>query len=573
MSLQEKHNHQVLFLGGHEQAVHEAIAELAREDFVDLLWRKDPRAWRGDRKRYEAIQGALGWLDVPEKMQERLADIDAFVRDVHQAGFTHVLLMGMGGSSMAPLVITRSFPPRNSPMVLNVLDTTDPSTIVRIEESLPLSKTLFIVASKSGTTAEPNALVDYFYAEAVKTDPAAPGRSFAAITDPGSPLARQAAERRFRKVFLNYPDIGGRYSALSLFGLLPAALYGIEIRESLAGAQRMAHACRTEIPVADNPAVLLGAAAGQLARSGRDKLTLLMPDAFASFGMWLEQLVAESTGKNGVGILPVAGEPPGAADEYGNDRFFIYFRFAATPNRCLDELTDTLRGMDHPVAIIDMRTDPSRFGEEFFRWEIATAVAGRLLDINPFDQPNVQESKDRTNRLLAFAQEHGGLPEQQVICGEGNLRFFGTVEGANGRDVLRRFFAVSTPHEYMAFMAYGEETDETTRLLQDIQGRVRRATRLAVTAGYGPRYLHSTGQYHKGGPPTGRFLLLVTNPSRDREIPDRSFTFGTFMQAQAAGDMEALGGRGRPVLAIHLGTDLSTGLRALSALLEESLGV
>ncbi len=566
-------NRQVLSPGPYEVAVRERLASLDAGRFVARLWGGDPTLWARDPAGQAAVRGGLGWLRVAEAMRERLDELWRFAAEVRGAGFRHIVHMGMGGSSLAPLVFqrtcARTAPDRIS-LPLTVLDTTDPATILRIEREVPLAETLFIVASKSGTTAEPNAFGEYFYARVRERRGDAAGQNMVAITDPGTPLATQARERGYRRVFLNFPDIGGRYSALSYFGLVPAALAGVDVEGVLDGAVRMAQACDPGRPALDNPGVALGAAMGELARRGRDKVTVLVSEPIATLGMWLEQLIAESTGKDGAGLLPVADEPIGDPAVYGADRLFVYVRLGEEDGTALERGVEALRADGHPVVTIWM-DDPVSLGQEFFRWEIATATAGAILGINAFDQPNVQESKDHTNRLLEVVRAQGHLPEEAPALTDGGLRLFGdrverTVEGT-----LARFLGQARPGDYVALMAYLTEEPATHRALQAIRTRLRDHTRLATTLGYGPRFLHSTGQYHKGGPNTGLFLQLTADDAVDAAIPGAPYTFGVFKRAQALGDLAALRAHGRRVIRIHLGSDVAGGLRQLDAALAAAL--
>ena len=542
-------------------AVRARLDQLEKDRFASRLWRMDPTLWSADPKVQPGIRGALGWLHVAEKMVEVLGDLAGFTREAQTAGFRHVVHMGMGGSSLAPLVFQRTFPPLPHGLPVTVLDTTDPATIAGVERAVPLAQTLFIVASKSGTTAEPAAFGEYFYAKlgALKGERA--GENFVAITDPGTPLVEEGLRRRYRRVFLNFPDIGGRYSALSYFGVVPAALQGVDVAGLLDRALRMMHACAPSVPAPENPGVALGAAMGELARRGRDKVTLLVAEPVATLGMWLEQLMAESTGKAGTGVLPVDGEPLGDPAVYGEDRLFAHIRLGRDDG-ALDRGVQRLREAGHPVVTVQM-DDALDLGQEFFRWEIATATAGAILGINAFDQPNVQESKDNTNRLLDGVRKDGRLPEEPPAIVEEPLRLYGDRTGRTIAGALGRWLAQGRPGDYIALMAYLPEEPATHQALQSIRVRLRNGTRLATTLGYGPRFLHSTGQYHKGGPATGLFLQLTADDGEDVSIPGSPYTFGIFKRAQALGDLEALRRHGRRVIRIHLGGDVRQGLRDL----------
>jgi transaldolase/glucose-6-phosphate isomerase len=569
-ALAEPPDRQMLDPGESGTAVKKRIDRLKQEGFCSRLWRKDPSLWKSDPKAQSTISNSLGWLHVAEKMEENLPAISRFVEEVKSAGFRHVVHMGMGGSSLAPLVFERTFAQGHGGLPLTVLDTTDPATILRIEQQVPVRDTLFVVASKSGTTAEPLAFGDYFYdkVKTLKKDRA--GQNFIAITDPGTPLVDLAQERGFRHVFLNFPDIGGRYSALSYFGLVPAALLGVNVEELLARALRMVHACASYLETDDNPGVALGAALGELGRHGRDKVTFLVSEPILTLGTWLEQLVAESTGKEGTGLLPVAGEPAGDPSVYGQDRLFAYIRLRGARDEALERRVAALREAGHPIITIQM-DDPFDVGQEFFRWEIATAIAGAILGINAFDQPNVQESKNNTNRLLALAREQGKLPEEHPSLQEGPLSLYGSQQEPTVAGALQQFLVQARPGDYVALMAYLTEEPGTEEALQTIRLKLRDSLHVATTLGYGPRYLHSTGQYHKGGPNTGLFLQLTADVLQDARIPDQPYSFGLFKRAQAQGDLEALRKHDRRVIRIHLGADVATGLEALMVATESAL--
>ena len=561
---------QTLYLGKHEKVVNERITMLAQEHFVERMWARDPGLWKADQKNRDNIMGSLGWLDVAEKMALHIDDIYEFVAEALSAGLKNAVLMGMGGSSMAPLLFTRTFPVGTGGMPLAVLDTTDPATIRGIERKLSVAKTLFIVASKSGTTAEPNAFGEYFFAKADALKELTAGGSFAVITDPGSTLEKLARQRCFRGVIHNFKDIGGRYSALSYFGLLPAALMGLDIDKLVQRAIRMQKACSFDTPVSENPGVVLGAAIGELARQGIDKLTFLMPEPISALGLWLEQLIAESTGKEGAGILPVADEPTGRSVDYGDDRLFVFFSVEEQIDLPLENLVDDLKKAGKPVIAIRLN-DLFDLAQEFYRWEIATATAGRVLGINPFDQPNVQESKDSTNRLIEEVKAKGRLTESEPALREGGLSFYTDISGGSGCSVLKAFFSTVHPSDYVALQAYLTETRSTTKALQDMRAAIRDSLGLATTLGYGPRFLHSTGQFHKGGPNKGLFLQLTVDDPEDAAIPGTNYTFGILKKAQAAGDLEALKKHGRRTMRIHLGKNVEEGLAGLSKIVLESL--
>jgi transaldolase/glucose-6-phosphate isomerase len=544
------------------------LEKLENQAFVARLWRKDPGLWKSDPQVQKQISNSLGWLNVAEKMEENLSVLRDFREEVHRAGFRHVVHMGMGGSSLAPLVFERTFKPGKNGLPLSVLDTTDPATILKVEKEIPLEHTLFIVASKSGTTAEPLAFGDYFYYRLKEIKGEQAGENFIAITDPGTPLVKLAQKRKFRRVFLNYPDIGGRYSALSYFGLLPAALMDIDLTEFLARALRMLHACASCIPADENPGFQLGVFIGVLARRGRDKLTFLTQDSISSLGMWLEQLLAESTGKESNGILPVAGEPAGDPDDYGQDRLFVHLRLQERTDQALEKKAEALIKAGQPVITIKLE-DHLDLAQEYFRWEFATAVAGAVLGINPFDQPNVQESKDNTNRLLELVEEKGALPVNKPDLVESPLSVFTSQARKDFSTTLEDFLLQAHTGDYLSLMAYLTETAANQQTLQEIRTRLRDRMKLATTLGYGPRFLHSTGQYHKGGPNNGLFIQLTADVKQDLPVPDRTYSFGTLKNAQAQGDFQALQKHGRRVIHVDLGPSAPAGLSALLNALEK----
>jgi len=567
-AMAEPVDRQRLDLGGYAGAVQARLAAMDADQFSPRLWRGDASLWTADPKAQAGIRDGLGWLHVADKMEESLDDLRRFLAEVRGPGFRHVGPMGMGGSSLAPLVFQRTFRAGKDALPLTVLDTTDPGTILAVERSVPLAETLFIVASKSGTTAEPLAFGEYFFAKLQALKGPRAGENLVAISDPDTPLVATGKARGYRRVFLNFADIGGRYSALSYFGLVPAALMGVEVGQLLDRALHMEHACTSCVPLRDNPGVVLGAAMGELGRRGRDKITLIVSEPIAALGLWLEQLMAESTGKAGTGLLPVADEPVGDPSVYGQDRVFAYLRLGQ--GNGLDGSVDGLRRAGHPVVTIQM-DDPLDAGQEFFRWEIATATAGAILGINAFDQPNVQESKDNTNRLLGVARTQGRLPEDAPGQREGTLSLYGDHLGATVADGLARFLGQAHPGDYVALMAYLTESPEMDQALQTLRVQIRNRTRLATTLGYGPRFLASTGQYHKGGPATGLFVQLTVDDQEDAPVPGSPYTFGTFKRAQALGDLEALRKHGRRVVRVHLGRDARQGLRDLERALRAAL--
>ncbi len=505
------------------------------------LWDRDPTLWKDDAATGEKIRNRLGWLISPAQMLGEVAALRQFADEARKAGLKHAVLLGMGGSSLCPEVCRNTYGVAPGYLDLRVLDTTDPAAIAACERSVDLRRTLFINASKSGTTIESASLARYFWEKAPR------GEQFVAITDPGTALDQEGQNRGFRRVFRNPADIGGRYSALSYFGLVPAALIGADLDALLDRAERMVKACGPAVPVAKNPGVTLGAALGELAAKGRDKVTFVLSPRIADFGNWVEQLLAESTGKEGKGLMPVVGEPFGGPEVYGNDRVFVAMLLEDDTEIGIDAKLAALERAGHPVFRLPLK-NALDLGGEFFRWEVATAICGMEMKINPFDEPNVTESKDNTSRLLKQYEEQGRLPDEP---------------SATPQDVPR-LLGQAQPGDYLALLAFLDPRPEYASRLQSIRANLRDATRLATTLGLGPRYLHSTGQLHKGGPNKGVFLLLTADNAQDLPIPGRPFTFGTLKQAQALGDLESLKRRGRRVLRLHLGKDVPAGLDELA---------
>ncbi|HET7789675.1 MAG TPA: bifunctional transaldolase/phosoglucose isomerase [Gemmatimonadales bacterium] len=483
------------------------------------IWSHDPTVWKEDPATPE-IRDRLGWLTVGEAMAQQVKDLSAFA-DAARASFSRVVLCGMGGSSLAPEVLWRTFRAAKGFPALHVLDSTDPRAVRAAVDGVDISRVLFLISSKSGTTQESDAFFRHFWERT-----GGKGEQFVAITDPGTPLAGLAADRKFRRAFLNPADIGGRYSALSYFGLVPAALLGLDVAKLLHRAHRMTEACAAFVAGYQNPAAWLGAILAEAALGGRNKATFVLSPGIASFGLWVEQLLAESTGKEGKGVLPVAGEPLGAPEVYGADRVFISIALADERDQKIDGQLGALAAAGHPVVrlVLDDRYD---IGAEFFRWEFATAVLCSILRINAFDQPNVAESKQNTKNVLAKKEPPAAAATAQE---------------------LDRFYAGVKPGDYVALMAYLPPTPDSDRRLAGIQRTLRDRLKVAVTLGYGPRFLHSTGQFHKGGPPVGNFLQITDRAPDDLPIPGEPFTFGTLETAQAEGDLRALRSRGRPAL-------------------------
>ncbi|MFQ6101285.1 MAG: glucose-6-phosphate isomerase [Anaerolineae bacterium] len=578
-------------LGSHQDTVDAALAEMKDQRVMDRIWTHDHTVWKPEPVE---ITNRLGWLDIAKVMLENAPRLEALAEAVHADGYTHALLLGMGGSSLAAEVFRKTFGVGEGYLDLAMLDSTDPGAVLahgsaespRSAARLDLSRTLFIVATKSGTTVETLSLFKFFYnrvAEALGIDPSTllgasqAGAHFIAITDPGSKLVNIAQAYNFRATFLNDPNIGGRYSALSYFGLVPAALVGVDIGPLLDRALAMASGCSTYVVTQNNPAARLGAILGELAKAGRDKVTFAISPAIASFGDWVEQLIAESTGKEGKGILPVVGEPLGPPEVYGSDRVFVHLRLGSPlpgpPPQAgegdHDVALSLLEAAGHPVVRLHLR-DPYDLGGQFFLWEMATAVAGHLLGINPFDQPNVEAAKVQARRMVAEYREKGTLPAQTPALSGDGIAIYGDVKAASPAEALTTFVSQAQPGNYIALQAYLQPTAETDAALAALRVRLRDRFRVATTVGYGPRFLHSTGQLHKGDAGNGLFIQFTADDSHDAPIPDEagspesSISFGVLKTAQALGDEQALLDAGRRVIRFHLGADVVGGLRRLS---------
>jgi glucose-6-phosphate isomerase len=543
------------------EAIRERLRLFDEARFGERLWQRDASLFKPEPEHQRIIAGSLGWLAMPEAMATKVDDIVSFVHGVVADGYRHVVLLGMGGSSLAPEVLRATFGVSDGFLELLICDSTDPTAVRALEGAVDLATTLFVVASKSGGTTETASFHAYFYQRLRELEGDAAGRHFVAITDPETTLHHEALGQRFRAIFLNPPDIGGRYSALSYFGLVPAALTGLDVGRLLEHARHVATVCGPAVKAHENPAVKLGAAIGEAARAGRDKMTVITSPTLSAFGTWLEQLVAESTGKEGVGIVPVDGESVGAPEVYGDDRIFVYLRLSGEHDARHREELHALSQAGHPVISLAL-SDIWDLGGEFLRWEIATAAAGVVLGIDPFDQPDVQESKDLTRRLLTTFVTDGRLPELPPADDGATMSVFVGDEAAD--EALRRLFDDLKPGDYFAVQAYLPPSEPVTRILQAVRMTVRDRTGVATTVGYGPRYLHSTGQLHKGGRPQGVFLQLTCgDPGGDLEIPGQPYSFGVLKRAQARGDLEALRRRGLRVLHVDLGKDLLPGITAL----------
>jgi transaldolase / glucose-6-phosphate isomerase len=561
-----------------DAAIRSRLEAFRADRVAERLWAKDGSLWAESGKAPEEVARWLGWLDLPDAMAARVTELEHLARDVREDGYRRAAVLGMGGSSLAPELFSHVFGWAGGPdgsgaaapggLELRILDSTHPDAVRGFRSWASDQRTLFCVSSKSGSTTEPNA----FQAAMGEI---APALDFIAITDPDTPLAELARAQEFRGIVTGPPDVGGRYSALSVFGLVPAALNGVDVGALLERARRMADACRTE--PAENPGLRLGAFIGEATLAGRDKLTILAGDRLAPLGDWVEQLVAESTGKEGQGIVPVVGEPISAPDAYADDRCFVRIRVAGEHEPALDGLADALEARGHPVQRIQL-ADAYDVGAEFVRWEVATAVAGIVLGIDPFDQPNVQESKDATTSLLDAYRAKGALIQPMPLLGEPGISVSADPSAIGDAPVsvdgaLAQLLGLARAGvDYVAILAYLPRDPEIEARLQAVRARIGEATGAATTLGFGPRFLHSTGQLHKGGPDTGVFLQLTAEPSKDLPIPGWEESFGTLVAAQALGDLAALQKRGRRVIRLHA-ADADAGLSRLEAIVGATLSV
>lgn len=571
-------------LNRQRQALGEALGAKAMQSLeawrsegtLRRLWKRDASVWTGaDEAKW------LGWLDILDREAGQLDSYRAFAEEVKREGFSDLVLLGMGGSSLGPEVLAETFGQQPGFPRLRILDSTDPAQVRATEQAIDLTRTLFIVSSKSGSTLEPNIFRDYFLdrvKSAIGADKA--GSRFVAVTDPGSAMEKAAQRDGFRRIFYGEPSIGGRYSVLSAFGLAPAAAAGLDVGRMIESARTMMRSCGPDVPPAENPGVLLGAAMGSAALAGRDKLTVVAPHALADFGAWAEQLIAESTGKNGRGIIPIDAEPLGPPQCYGQDRLFVQLRLDGQADGGQDAALAALEKAGHPVVRIDLASRDDLV-QEFVRWEFATAVAGSLIGINPFDQPDVEASKIKTRELTDAVEATGALPpETPLWSGEGvelytdptNAAALTKAGATTLAGWLRAHLARVAPGDYVALLAYLERDERHKEMLTRMRLALRDAKHVATCVGFGPRFLHSTGQAYKGGPNSGVFLQITGHPHHDLDIPGRKFSFGTVEAAQARGDFEVLAERGRRALRVHLtGEGHSGGLQAVEAALADAL--
>jgi transaldolase/glucose-6-phosphate isomerase len=558
------------------QSVDATLKDWQANHKMARLWRGDARLWTSDDE-----DKWVGWLRVVEGQLAHVQQLADAAADAAKAGFTHALLLGMGGSSLCPEVLKFTFGKQTGYPELHVLDSTDPAQIRSVESKVDLARTLCIVASKSGSTLEPNIFKQYFFhriKQAVGNGKA--GQHFIAITDPGSKMQQVAERDGFRKIFFGVPSIGGRYSALSNFGMVPAAILGLDLQKFLKRTDEMVQACGPDVPTDQNPGAPLGAILGALGNLGRNKITMITSPGIHDLGAWLEQLLAESTGKQGKGLIPVDRETLGPPEVYGEDRLFVHLRLSREPDAAQKQKLDALRRAGQPVVEIEL-ADVYDLGQEFFRWEIATAVAGAILGINPFNQPDVEASKVVTRQLTEAYEKTGKLPQEDPFFEEGGIKLFADETNAANLSKLasnRSLTAFLRAHlnqlgqgDYLALLAYIEMNGVHEEQLQVMRHAVRDRKRVATCLGFGPRFLHSTGQAYKGGPNTGVFLQITCDDANDLPVPGQKYTFGIVKSAQARGDFQVLAERKRRALRVHLPKDVRSGLQQLGRAVADAL--
>jgi transaldolase/glucose-6-phosphate isomerase len=556
-----------------ESDVKASLADWTKAGKVKRLWDGDPLLWSGeDENKW------LGWLHITEQQIAGIENLKAIAADVKKSAFKDALLLGMGGSSLCPEVLRMTFGKLAGYPNLHVLDSTDPGQIKSIEEKVDLSSTICIVSSKSGSTLEPNIYKQYFFERVkAKVGEKEVGNHFIAITDPGSKMQKVAEKDKFRKIFMGVPSIGGRYSALSNFGMVPGAIIGLDIPKFLKSTQEMVEACGAASDACDNPGVLLGTILGVAAKQGRDKLTIVTSPGIFDLGAWLEQLIAESTGKSGKGIIPVDREALTDPKVYGDDRVFAYLRLQSDQDKKQSAAVDALAKAGHPVVRIVL-PDTYALGQEFFRWEIATAVAGAIIGINAFNQPDVEASKIETRKLTSEYETTGKLPPEFPFFTDDNVKLYADPKntaalkgGVNLAGHLKKHLDRIGAGDYFGVLGYITMSEENEKLLQTIRLAVRDKKKVATVLGFGPRFLHSTGQAYKGGPNKGVFLQITADDAVDLRVPQQTYTFGVVKAAQARGDFSVLAERGRRALRVHLGKDLAAGLAVLNDAVQQAL--
>jgi len=568
-SLADEISTQQISCGKLDTEINSTYASITKKNIVNLLFKKDASLWNKDEKQTKEISLRLGWLTLPDHYEQKVKDLTSFATQVKEEGFTNAILLGMGGSSLCSEVAVQTFGSRKGYPELLVLDNTSTEAISALEKKINIDKTLFIAASKSGNTEETLSFFHYFYKKLEDKKFNNPGNNFIAITDDGTPLVKLAKQYNFKKTFLNQPDLGGRYSVLSDFGLVPMALMGVDIAALLASAKQMEISCKHE-DAATNPGVELGVLLGVCQKRKKDKVTFVLSSSIKSFGYWVEQLLAESTGKEGRGLIPINGEEPGSPDVYGNDRVFIHMYLTSDNNKADEKKLEALEKAGHPVVRICL-ADKLALGGEYYRWEIATAIAGLIIDINPFDQPNVEESKKNTSDILEDWVKDGSFKKSDPLINMDGISIYGSkktesvasAHHSSIADFIDAFTKQAATNNYIALLPYFLMTDSRTKILQEWRQKMRDELKTATTLLNGPRYLHSTGQLHKGGPDTGLYFLLVCDEEKELPIPNEKFGFATLHRAQALGDFRSLDNKGRRVIRIHLGKDIDAGLDKL----------
>ena len=559
------------------QSVKATLEDWKKNDKVKRLWARDASLWTNKDE-----GNWLGWLGIVDEQIAHNADFKKIADEIHNAGFTHLVLLGMGGSSLCVEVFGKTFGKKDGYPQVHILDSTDPAQIRTLESKIDIAKTIFIVASKSGTTLEPNIFEQYFYEKVKQSVGAAEaGKRFIATTDPGSQMQKVAESHGFRHIFYGVPSIGGRYSALSNFGMIPAAIQGVDVPKFLDRAEEMVRACASAVPADENPGAILGAILGTLQKSGRDKVTLFASPGISDLGAWLEQLLAESTGKEGKGLIPVDRESIGAPDVYGKDRVFVYMRLEDGADAKQDAGIATLEKAGQPVVRIQVANN-YELGQEFFRWEIATAVAGSVIGINAFNQPDVEASKIETRKLTDEYEKSGSLPQETPFFEEKGVKLYSddknaaALKQAAGKEAtltayLRAHMSRLKAGDYFAVLGYIERNEQNRTELQSIREAVRDKKHVATCLGFGPRFLHSTGQAYKGGPNSGVFLQITCDDAADLPVPGKKYTFGIVKAAQARGDFNVLTERGRRALRVNLTGDLTAGLKTLQQAVQQAL--
>jgi len=533
-----------------------------KADVVSRVWKKDPTVWKEKKEDDKELSNRLGWLDLPKEMQKHIPELASFANEARKE-FDHVVLLGMGGSSLAPEVLFKTFGKVEGYPDLTILDSTHPASVKNILNNYNITKTLFIVASKSGGTAETMSFYYTFYETLAKSGAEA-GKNFVAVTDPGSGLEKLATDKKFRRIFSTPPEVGGRYSVYTFFGLLPAALIGVDLTQLLGRAEELENECSALVKAVNNTGVELGAVIGELASAGKDKLTFIASPSLAAFPVWVEQLIAESTGKEGRGILPVADEQVGEPAVYGKDRVFIYLRVNEDECAVIDKKVKALEEAGFPVIYVTVR-DKFDIGHEFYRWEMATALSGVVLGINPFDQPNVQLAKTLANEGIDNYLKTGKLPHDEPVIAGSEISVFGETSAKDAADVLPEFFASAKEGNYAAVMGFIPYSSATDEALDELRTKIRAKYKIAVTTGYGPRFLHSTGQLHKGDGNKGLFIQFTSSTSDDLEVPGKGYSFGTLISAQAQGDLKALKNTGRKTIRFHFEGDVAEGIKKISS--------